>query len=248
MKGLLVILGWWMVAAGRQAAGEIREEAVSHAGVRFRVVRVEPASLQLVWKDAKGQPYRTFDKVQAAFSARGRKVKFLMNAGIFEPGGVPSGMYVEDGRELLPLNTRKGEGNFYLHPGGVFAWSTRSSTQPFIRISITGESAPQLPAKDCMAIQAGPMLLIDGKPHPAFKEGSLNRLHRNGVGVDEEGRAVFAITAPGQLVNFWDFSGLFLKLGCKRALLLDGDISQMVVNPTAPVESNSFGAMVVVTD
>jgi len=247
MKGFLMA-GLACMAAGSLRAIEVKEESVTHAGTQFRVVRLEPASLQLVWKDDKGVPYRTFDKVQAAFSAHGKKVKLLMNAGIFEPGGVPSGMYVENGRQWLPLNLRKGEGNFYLHPGGVLAWSTSSARQPFIRITTTEEAMPRLPATDCMAIQAGPMLLIDGKRHPAFKEGSPNRLPRNGVGVDERGKLVLAITASGQTVNFWDFAGLFLKMDCKRALFLDGDISQMAVNPTAPVESNSFGAMFVVAE
>ena len=99
-----------------------------------------------------------------------------------------------------------------------------------------------------MGTQSGPMLLIDGKRHPAFTEGSASKLHRNGVGTDAKGRVVFAITAPGETVNFWDFAGLFLKLDCKDALFLDGDISQMAVNPEKPVESNLFGAMFVVTE
>jgi uncharacterized protein YigE (DUF2233 family) len=59
---------------------------------------------------------------------------------------------------------------------------------------------------------------------------------------------VFAITAPGELVNFWDFAGLFLQLGCRDALFLDGDISQMAVDPDGPVASNRFGAMFVVAE
>ena len=59
---------------------------------------------------------------------------------------------------------------------------------------------------------------------------------------------VFAITAAGADVNFWDFAGLFLKLGCKDALFLDGDISKMAVNPDRPVASNRFAAMFVVAE
>ena len=92
------------------------------------------------------------------------------------------------------------------------------------------------------------MLLIGGQRHPAFREGSISKLHRNGVGVDREGRFVFAITDRGQAVNFWDFAGLFLKLGCKDALFLDGTISQMAVNPDQPVQSNQFGAMFIVAE
>jgi uncharacterized protein YigE (DUF2233 family) len=66
--------------------------------------------------------------------------------------------------------------------------------------------------------------------------------------VDAAGKLVFAITAQGQEVNFWDFAGLFLKLGCKDALFLDGDISMMAVNPDQPVASNRFAAMFVVAE
>ena len=96
--------------------------------------------------------------------------------------------------------------------------------------------------------QAGPMLLIDGKRHPAFKEGSENKLLRNGIGVDGQGRVIFAMTRRSQFVNFHDFAGLFLQLGCQNALFLDGDISQMVVNPEKPASSNLFGAMFVIAD
>ena len=65
--------------------------------------------------------------------------------------------------------------------------------------------------------------------------------------MDGTGRVVFAITDKGQFVNFWDFAGLFLKLGCEDALFLDGDISQMVVNPGETLRSNRFAAMFVIT-
>lgn len=65
--------------------------------------------------------------------------------------------------------------------------------------------------------------------------------------MDDQRRVVFAITDKGQMVNFWDFSGLFLKLGCRNALFLDGDISQMAVNPKEELRSNRFAAMFVIT-
>lgn len=44
----------------------------------------------------------------------------VMNGGIFEPGFVPSGLLVQDGVELTPINRNNGEGNFFLKPNGVF--------------------------------------------------------------------------------------------------------------------------------
>jgi uncharacterized protein YigE (DUF2233 family) len=235
-------IGTLMAMAG-MAVGEVREERVAHAGVDFRVVKLQPRQVDLVWRDANGQPYRTFDRVQARFEKEGKAVKFLMNAGIFEPGGIPSGWHMEAGEELRPLNTERGEGNFYLQPNGVFLITAgekpAAAIRPIAHFRMEGIR---------LGIQSGPLLLIDGKRHPAFKEGSANKLHRNGVGVDDHGRVVFAITAPGQMVNLWDFAGLFARLGCRNALFLDGDISAMAVHPVHPVESNRFGAMFVVAE
>lgn len=228
-------------------AVEVKEEAVDHAGVRYRVVRLDPRALELVWKDPQGEAYRTFDRVQAAFEARGKKVKFLINAGIYEPGGVPSGLHHEAGKRLRPLNLAGGEGNFFLKPNGVFGLVGREAGKPFVMESAAFAKAGG--ERDLeLAIQSGPLLLTGGARHPKFTDGSPNRKLRNGVGVDAEGKVVFAITARGQEVNLWDFAGLFLQLGCKDALFLDGDISQMAVNPDGPVESNRFGAMFVVAE
>lgn len=41
---------------------------------------------------------------------------------------------------------------------------------------------------------------------------------------------------------------MFLHLGCKDALFLDGDISRMELNPTKKIRSHLFGAVIVVTE
>jgi len=217
------------------------EESIESAGVKFRVVHLEPKLVQIAWKDESGVPYRSFDRVQAAFAKQGKSVRFLMNAGIFEPGGIPSGLHIEGGKTLRPLNPADAPGNFFLKPNGVCTFSPGG---PFIGNCATWKST----GKESWGIQSGPMLLIDGQRHPAFREGSISKLLRNGVGLDREGKFVFAITDKGQSVNFWDFAGLFLKLGCKNALFLDGDISKMAVNPDKPVSSNQFGVMFVVAE
>jgi uncharacterized protein YigE (DUF2233 family) len=231
--------------AGFVCGAPVTEERVNHAGTDFRVVRASPDAVQVVWKDDKGVPYRSFERVQAAFAGNKRVVRFMMNAGIFEPGGIPSGLHVEDGKTLGKLNLADAPGNFFLKPNGVFRIeSTPGGRRAFVSVS---EDFPKT-AKTIHAVQSGPVLLTDGRRHPAFRQGSPNKLLRNGVGVDEKGRIVFAITARGQMVNLWDFAGLFLKLGCKDALFLDGDISQMSVNPEKAVKSNQFGAMFVIAD
>jgi uncharacterized protein YigE (DUF2233 family) len=144
---------------------------------------------------------------------------------------------------------KDGEGNFFLKPNGVFGLVEGGSGKAFIEESGVFAARERKPAQGLeFAIQGGPMLLVGGARHPKFTDGSPNRKLRNGVGVDAAGKLVFAITAQGQEVNFWDFAGLFLKLGCKDALFLDGDISMMAVNPDQPVASNRFAAMFVVAE
>ena len=78
------------------------------------------------------------------------------------------------------------------------------------------------------ATQSGPMLLIDNKVHPAFKEGSSNLNIRNGVGIISEYEIVFVISQKE--VNLFDFAMLFKeKLNCKNALYLDGFVSRAFI-------------------
>jgi uncharacterized protein YigE (DUF2233 family) len=239
MKTLLLLLTCSL--ATLRAA--VVEESVESAGVNYRVVRLDPKQVSVVWKDETGQPYRTFDRVQAAFAKQGKTVKFITNAGIFEPGGIPSGLHIENGKTLRPLNLADAPGNFFLKPNGVCAFI---HGKPFIGTCPAWQKLVN--GRETWGIQSGPLLLIAGQRHPSFTENSQSKLLRNGVGVDDKGQFVFAITDKNQMVNLWDFSGLFLKLGCKNALFLDGDISQMSVNPNKPVSSNRFGAMFVVAE
>ena len=248
MRRFLAIV---FLTAMHLSAGVV-EESVTHAGVKFRVVHLAPKQVQVVWKDESGVPYRSFDRVQAAFAKQGKTVKFLMNAGIFEPGGIPSGLHIEKNQTLRPINLADAPGNFFLKPNGVCTSGTGNLADPFIG---TCEEWQKRRANrerplghESWGIQSGPMLLIDGQRHPAFKEGSASKLLRNGVGIDGKGQFVFAITDKGEMVNLWDFAGLFLRLGCKNALFLDGDISQMLVNPDKPASSNRFGVMFVVAE
>jgi uncharacterized protein YigE (DUF2233 family) len=206
MKWIGMLVGMGLFAG--IAAADVREERVTHAGVEFRVVTLQPQQVELVWRDVKGESYRTFDRVQTRFEKEGKKVKFLMNAGIFEPGGIPSGLHSEEGKPLRPLNTARGEGNFYLQPNGVFVIEARPKPVASIRPA-TASRADGVR----IGVQSGPMLLIDGKRHPAFKEGSSNKLHRNGVATSQNvEESVFVPVcrpkgayedSPGQRQGFW---------------------------------------------
>ncbi|MDA1006657.1 MAG: phosphodiester glycosidase family protein [Verrucomicrobia bacterium] len=238
-----VLLLWFGLALMGSGAEEAGVERVEFEGVKLRVVRVEAKQVSLVWQGKEGGPLRTFGAVRKALVAEGRMPKLLMNAGIFEPGGIPSGLHVEKGKELRPVNVQKGEGNFFLEPNGVLEWTAKGAriSESKAWAAVKREALPEF------ALQSGPLLVLGGRIHPAFNAGSPNVKHRNGVGVDAEGRLVFAITNSNQVINFHTFARLFRdELGCQDALFLDGDISQMAGEPEEGVESNWFGAVLVV--
>ena len=213
----------------------------------FRHFICRPSALELWWKGEQGDVLRTFAAVDRELQARQRRPVFLMNGGIFEPGGIPSGLLVIGGKELRPINLKNGKGNFFLKPTGVFFISKGRAGV------VQSERYGQLAGQPRLAVQSGPMLLIDGKTHPAFREGSKNQLHRNGVGVDAKGRIHFLMTEPrgktARKVNLWDFAEAFRALGCQNALFLDGDISQSFIRGgEGSLKSNLFGSIFAISE
>ncbi|MDP0490794.1 MAG: phosphodiester glycosidase family protein [Verrucomicrobiota bacterium JB023] len=219
--------------------GEQREVEIS--GNRYRVFTAEPDRIKMVWRDEQGVPLRTFDRARAHLERGSAEVAMLMNGGIFEPGLRPSGWYVEEGRTLAALNLRDGRGNFFLKPNGVFAILGEGESAK-ARVVEAGKAGSL--AAPHYAVQSGPALLLGGKIHPAFREGSPNKLLRNGVGVDDKGRVVFVLTIDD--VNLWTFASCFRELGCQEALFLDGDISRMVIEPDEGVRGTGYASFIAV--
>lgn len=209
---------------------------------RFLSYTVDPAKqqLQLYWKDDKGALLSSIQQLKTFVEARHKKLVFAMNGGMFSPDYNPVGLYIEQSKVLHRLDTNSGNGNFYLQPNGVF-YITKdkkaaiSTTQAFVSRSVV------------FATQSGPMLLINGAIHPAFKQGSANLNIRNGVGILPDGKVVFAISR--EPVNFYDFALYFKQLGCRNALYLDGFVSRMYLpeKDWRQVDGN-FGVMIGVTE
>jgi uncharacterized protein YigE (DUF2233 family) len=195
---------------------------ITFAQKRFIVCRVNLAKqpLHLFWRDDAAIPFKSFETLDRWLSSRGRKLIFAMNGGMYHGDFSPVGLYIEDGKELRPLNLNRGEGNFFLHPNGIFA-VTRSGA-----CVIESSAYPGIQKSTILATQSGPMLVIDGRLHPAFKPESQSRLFRNGVGIVSPQQVVFAISE--EPVNFYQFAQLFRDgLHCKNALFLDGTISSL---------------------
>lgn len=93
---------------------------MKHGGVDYRVATIRPERVRVVWQGGDGKPLRTFRAAVDYLRGRGERPLILANGGIFEPGGIPSGLLVQEGRELRPMNRRDGKGNFFLKPNGVF--------------------------------------------------------------------------------------------------------------------------------
>ncbi len=208
-------------------------------GVTYHILKVSPERIQLIWKGGDGKQLRTFPATSKYLKGKGIEVETLMNGGIFEPGGIPSGLLVQEGKEMSPVNRNKGEGNFFLQPNGIFLISDKGAA--VIRTD-------EYPLKNVVvkqAVQSGPLLLRAGIVHPAFNANSTSELHRNGVGVTKNGEVVFVMTDfhSDKFVNLHQFAQLFKSLGCDDALFLDGDISQMRSGADMEKQSNSFGSI-----
>jgi uncharacterized protein YigE (DUF2233 family) len=197
--------------------------ADSFRGASYVVCGFNPSKdhVRTFWRGNDGNPYRTFDALAADLKAKGKSLRFAMNAGMYRGDLSPVGLYIENGRVLIPANTATLTGapseipNFYKKPNGVFYIAEGTAG-----ILETGRFLAEKPNAR-FATQSGPMLLINGAIHPAFILNSTDRKPRDGVGVTSRNEIFFVITKSW--VSFYEFARFFRdRLGCSDALFLDG--------------------------
>ncbi|TFI57716.1 hypothetical protein E2493_13800 [Sphingomonas parva] len=224
------------------AAGACREQIFE--GTRFTICPFDTNRdrIELAWRGADGRPLRSLPALRDWLGPRAADVRFAMNAGMYDDKGAPIGLLVVDGARLKPLNLNTGPGNFHLLPNGVFAVDEAG------RVSVTAsrDFAARVP-KPRWATQSGPMLVIDGALHPGLADNGDSRYVRNGVGVRDARRGVFAIS--DEPVSFGRFARLFRDaLGCRDALYLDGSVSS-IWDPGAGREQGhmELGPLIVVS-
>ena len=99
-----------------------------------------------------------------------------------------------------------------MQPNGVFA-VTRSGV-----CVVESSKYPEIQAETILATQSGPLLVINGRIHPAFRADSQSRLYRNGAGVVSSQQVVFVISE--EPVNFYQFAQLFRVLRSFQWILM----------------------------
>lgn len=205
---------------------------------------VDPAKKELAFysKDGNGNFYANHGKLKEDLAHQLIELEFAMNGGMFMEDLRPLGLYIENGKIIRPVNkVEKAFGNFYMQPNGIFYIDDKKHAH----ISKTTDF--ELTKSIEYATQSGPMLLIDGKMHPAFNEGSSNLNVRNGVGILPNGDILFAQSKS--FINFYDFATFFKKNGCKNALYLDGFVSKTYLPAKDWTQtSGKFGIIIAVVN
>ena len=205
------------------------------------IVNPKKKKVALYYKDDKHNRFGSIQNVKTFIEQKHLKLDFAMNGGMYKKDGSPQGLYIENGKILSAIDTvGNAHGNFYLQPNGVF-YITRKNK--------AGISTTKLFKNNNIkyATQSGPILLTDGKVHPAFKEASANLQIRNGVGILPDGNAIFVISK--ELVNFYDFAMYFKNMGCKNALYLDGFVCRAYIPSKKWLQTDGdFGVIITVTN
>lgn len=198
--------------------------------------------LQFYWKDDSNHIFKSIANLKSWLDIRHKTLVFAMNGGMYKKDNTPLGLFIQNHQNLSPLDTNtKGYGNFYLKPNGIFY-----VTSDLKAIVCKTDDFPK--SKNIrFATQSGPMLVIDGNLHSAFKKDSKNLNIRNGVGMLPGGKVVFAMSKGP--INFYDFASYFKNLGCINALYLDGFVSRTYLPEKQWVQTDgSFGVIIGVVE
>ena len=231
---------------GGMVAESQPEATQNNVDSRYIAAIFKPSQLRFIGGPEAGSP------ASFAMAAKslpdGETISFACNGGMYLPDYRPVGLYVQDGKLLHKMSPpSNSSANYNLGFGsakvnGIFMidWQGKASII---------QSSSYVDVKDSIAqaTQSGPILLWDGEINPNFKEGSSNRLLRNGVGIQPDGNVVFIMAHD---ICFYDFAALFCdEFQCREALFLDGVVSRMYL-PTLGLSSmdGAFGVVIYVSE
>ncbi len=209
-----------------QTNSSIEVDRITFQDKSYDIVKVDlnQTKLRMHWLDKNRQRHKSLGNLKRALIADEQSLSFAMNGGMYLKNGTPQGLYIENGKQITPLDTiENAYGNFYLQPNGVFFLTGKEGGVA------TSKVFQKMNASNIKyATQSGPMLVIDRTIHSAFREGSSNLHIRNGVGQISATELVFIIS--NERVNLYEFAQLFKDhFGCAQALYLDGFVSRAYI-------------------
>jgi uncharacterized protein YigE (DUF2233 family) len=222
IRQFLAWLSASLILSGAAQAVDCRVQIFGATSFTVCRVLLSTERLELFWRDELGRPYRQFSVLRDDLGSQGKKLEFAVNAGMYQPDFSPVGLYVVNGKQLVPLNRHVGSGNFSQQPNGVFLIEGNLA-----RVITTDEYADTKPMPD-IATQSGPMLVHEGNitTSAVMNPNSTWRKIRNGVCAPTPGEVAFVISESP--VTFYEFATLFRdSLHCLEALYLDGSISSL---------------------
>jgi uncharacterized protein YigE (DUF2233 family) len=214
------VAAWIGIAVCTSTAVETREIVFEGKRMTVSEVDLRKDQLQLFLRDEKGEAFKRFARLNGWLHQRELQLRWATNAGMYHRDYGAVGLFVAEAKPLFPLNLANGEGNFFLKPNGVFFITKQGAG------ILSAESYAALRPAAVTATQSGPALVLEGRLHPAFRAGSKNVLHRNGVGVRNAQKVFFALSEDP--VNFDEFARFFRdRLECRNALFFDGTVSSL---------------------
>jgi len=206
------------------------------------LVNLKKTNLNFFWKNDQGEPLQNFNALENHLAKRGQQLIFAMNGGMYKPDQSPQGLYIQERKELRPIDRRKEEyGNFYMQPNGVFLIDTTNAAS----LVITEDFGDDESSKAIYATQSGPMAVIKGEINSKFNPDSKSKHIRNGVGIIDQYNVVFIISQ--RQVSLYDFASVFKdEFNCLNALYLDGAISRMYLPEIQRTQTlqGKFGPMI----
>lgn len=216
------------------------EQGLNFSENRYRHHRYVEVNLSLdhvnlsqYWQNPDDEmSYGSMSRFNSAVRKNQNRVLFAINSGIYTKEYTPLGLYIENGKVMMPLNlvkSNEGQGNFALLPNGVFYITDKNQASILDTDSFHAKYQGDYSSIQ-NAVQSGPMLMINGEYNTYFLPRSNSLRIRSGVCVSNNGDEVTFVVTEDR-VNFYEFASYFKeKLQCQNALYLDGTLARMYVN------------------
>ena len=72
----------------------------------------EVKNIQMFYKDQSGSRFWNIWNVKQSVEKQGKQLVFAMNGGMYTPLYKPVGLFIDQGKEIQPINLKNGDNNF----------------------------------------------------------------------------------------------------------------------------------------